>query len=303
MTPQEFLTEVLGTTHKMPADKVAALFNADGTIKDTAKTDFYAADQARVQEFEAREKTAMDNGYKKAQSEILDMKEKEIKDKYGLTGSKKRGLLEIIDEVASQAASKAATVDPDKIKAHPEYIKMQDELTAQIKDANKTWEEKYKNFEKEVNNEKVFSNISKKADGILSGFGLPEDANLAANQKALLHIELKKYNFAPNGDDYIITDSEGKVVNDQHGHRKNFETLVSEIAGKFWPKKDGQNRSGSGAQNNQQNNNGQTANPWKGKITNDDTYSNAMSKAKTGEERIQIDDAYEEYKSSNGGGQ
>lgn len=297
MEIKDFLTEVLGKTYKMPADKVAALFNADGTIADNAKDSLYAAHQAIVQEFESREKVAQDNGYKKAQSEILDMKEKEIKQEFGLNGSKSRGLLEIVKEIAAQATSKGSTIDADKIKLHPEYIKLQDDSKAAMEKIAKEWEEKYNNREAEITGEKTFTEISKKADAYLSGFGLPEDEKLSAKQKSWLYNELKQYKFTPNGDDYVITGPDGKVVNDNLGHRKNFETLVNELAAGYWPKKDGKERSGSGAQNNQGGAGAAKVNPWKGKVTDDVTYSNAIKNAKTAEERIEITDAYEEHQS------
>lgn len=302
MEVKVFLTEVLGKTYKMPAEKVASLFNDDGTIKDTAPNEIFALDQVRVQEFETREKTHGDNMYKKAQSEILDMKEKEIKEKFNLTGSKKRGLIEIIEEISTAAAAKASTIDPAKIQTHPDYIKMQDELTAQINQKETEWKQKYEQFENQINHEKTFSVISKKADGFLSNFGLPEDQNLAANQKRLLEAELNNYKFTPDstGNDYVITDKDGKVVNDQHGHRKNFETLVNEIASKYWPKKEGQNRSGSGAQNNNGNGTAAKPNPWKGKVIDDATYSAAITKATTAEERMEITEAYEAHQNGDG---
>jgi hypothetical protein len=297
METKQFLTEVLGKTYKTPAEKVAELFNSDGTIKDDAPAQIFALDQVRVQEFEAREKLAGDNMYKKAQSEILDMKEKEIKEKFGLNGSKKKGLIEIIEEVATQAAAKAATVDPDKIKLHPEYIKLQDELTAQINSKETEWKQKFEERENQINHEKTFSVINKKADAFLQNFGLPEDQTIANNQKRLLQLELNDYKFTPDstGNDYVITDKDGKVVNDQHGHRKNFETLVNEIASKYWPKKDGQARSGAGAENNQGGVGAANVNKWKGKVTDDATYSKLISEAKTAEERMEITDAYEDH--------
>lgn len=296
---KDFLTEVLGKTYKMPADKVAELFNSDGTIKDDAPNQVLSLDQVRIQEFETREKTHGDNMYKKAQSEILDMKEKEIKEKFNLTGSKKKGLLDIIAEIESQAITKASAIDPAKITTHPEFIKMQDQLTAQVTEKEKEWKDKYETREKEINKEKTFSQISKRADGILSGFALPEKEELANNQKTLLYQELNKYNFQQNGDDYIITDSEGKVVNDQHGHRKNFDALVAELSAKYWVKKDGVDRQGTGAANNANaNNNGAgaaKANKWKGKINNETDLINAMSQPGiTPEDRIEMGAALEE---------
>jgi hypothetical protein len=298
MKHKEFLAAFLGKTLNIPADKVASLLNEDETeVKDTALNELLALDAARVKSYKDKEAEVFDNGYKKAQKEVMGQREKEIKEKFGIT-SEKQGL-DLIAEIITAEAGKKAELEPEKVKLHPEYIRLQDDLTKKLKETEKTWKDKYEGREAEIQKEKVFSGVASKADSVLSGYGLPEDVNLAKNQKALLHNELNQYTFQPNGDDYVIVDKDGKVVNDEHGHRKNFESLVNEIASKYWPKLDGAARSGSGAENNPGTGTGAAAskakaNPWKGKVKTEADYTTAMAGAKTAEDRMAIDDAYNE---------
>lgn len=287
MEIKELLNGFLGKTLNMPAEKVASLFNEDGTVKDNALNDILALDTMRVHTFKSEATSEFDNGYKKAQREVLEVREKEIREKFGVTSNKKG--LELIDEIVTTKAGQTVALEPEKVKLHPEYIKLQDELTKRLNETETTWKEKFDSREKQIANEKTFDAISKKADSLLAGkYALPEDLKLSTNQKKLLLMELKEYGFQPNGDDFVIVDKDGKVKNDAHGNRISFETLINDIASNYWPKLDGQQRQGSGADNNA-NVNGQGANAYKGKIKSEDDYVNAMQNATTAEQRIAID--------------
>lgn len=287
---KEFLTAFLGTTYKMPAEKVASLFNEDGTVKDNALQDLLTVDATRIASLKSEGQTMFDNGFKKAQSEVLSLREKEIKEKYGVTTDKKG--LDLIDEIVTAKAGQKVEMEPEKVKLHPEYIKLQDDLTNKLKTTETELNQKYKTLEEGYAKEKTFGVISKKADSILAGYGLPEDEKLSNNQKKLLHLQLNEYSFQPNGEDFIVVDKEGKVVNDEYGHRKSFDSLVNEIAGNYWPKLEGERRTGTGATNNAAQNNNQAAKPndYKGKIKTSQDYVDSMSKAKNAEERMQIDE-------------
>lgn len=285
---KDFLIALLGKTLNMAPDKVAALFNADGTeLLPTALNEILTADATRVQTIKAENQTYFDNGFKKAQVEVLSKSEKDIKAKFAIVSDKVG--LDLIDEIVTLKAGEKANLEPDKVKLHPEYLKLQDELTNKLKESETSWKTKYDTREAEIGREKTFAVISKKADALLSGYGLPEDEKLRDNQKKLLHLELNKYGFQQHNDDFVIVDADGKPVNDEHGHRKNFDTLVQEIASQYWPKLEGQGKSGSGAQNN----GGQGAgaaklNPYKGKIKSEQDYISLVGQAKTAEERIAI---------------
>lgn len=295
MEIKDLLNGFLGKTLNMPAEKVASLFNEDGTVKDTSLNEILALDTTRVQTFKSEATSEFDNGYKKAQREVLELREKEIREKFGINSNKKG--LELIDEIVTAKAGQTVALEPEKVKLHPEYIKLQDELNKRLQETETTWKEKYDSREKEIANEKTFETISKKADSLLAGkYALPEDLKLSNNQKKLLLMELKEYGFQPNGEDFVIVDKDGKVKNDAHGNRISFETLINDIASNYWPKLDGQQRQGSGANNNA-NSNSQAANVYKGKIKTEDDYVNEMAKATTPEQRMAID---AEFSSSTG---
>jgi len=292
MKHTEFLTALLGQTLNVPAEKVTSLFaNEEGTeLKPEALTEILELNTKKVAGFKAENQTYFDNGMKKATKEVLSDREKEIKEKYGVTSDKVG--LELIDEIISAKSVKSKDMDPDKVKSSPEYIKLQDEMTNKVKAIETEWKEKLDLKEKEYADEKTFSIVDKKADEILAGFALPEDQKLRANQRKLIVDELKKYKYQDNNGEFVILDENGKVLEDGHGNRVNFKTFVENGAGKYWPKLEGEKRSGSGGNNNASGN-GQQNNGWTGKpIKTEEDYKRAMGEAKDGKERIAIQDEY-----------
>jgi len=295
---KEFITALLTKTLNLSAEKVASLFNEDGSeLLPNALNEILALNSTHVNALKTENQTYFDNGYKKAQSEVLVSKEKEVKEKFGFNSDKKG--LELIEEIIISEAGKKVNLQGDNVKLHPEFVKLQDELNAKIKTTETDWQSKFDNREKDIVKEKNLTNISKKADTLLAQYGLPEDANLSANQKILLKFELDKYNFQPNGDDFIISDNEGKPVNDEHGHRITVDTLIHKIASKYWLKLDGEQRRGSGASNDvskvDKDGKPLTINPYKNKINNEEDFIKALSvPGLKAEDRILIDAAYSE---------
>lgn len=308
MKLKEFLAGFLGKTLNMPSDKVAALLNADESeVNDTALQELLALDATRVQTFKEAETKEFDNGYKKAQREVLSVKEKELKQKYALT-TETKGLDAIVEEIITNKAGQKIEIEEDKVKVHPAFIKMQDELKKSNKTEIDALQKKYDDREKDISRKENFTVIGEIADQFLDGYALPEDPKLAANQKKIIKEKLfNLFDFEKNpndetGKDFIIkTRNEGKILNNPQGYRKTIDVLLDEEASQLWPKKEGKKREGSGADNDDQTKGKgqQGTNKYKGKITNDATYSEHFSKATTADDRLAIDDAYNEFKATN----
>lgn len=290
-TFKETLSAFLLKTLNLSEEKVAELLNSEGTeFKPEALAALLAADTERVKVFKDENQVYFDNGLKKATKEVLTDFEKKVKEKYGITSDKKGD--ELIEEIVLTKAGKPGAVDEAKVKAHPLYIKLQDDAAKAVTAKETEWQEKYNNYEKGVTKEKTFSEILKRANPLLEKFELPKAQALKDAQLKLLTDELNKYDFQKNENDFVIL-ADGKVVEDGHGKRTNLDDLVQSIAAKYWPKLEGKPRSGSGATNDQSGQ-GQQGSQWNGKVpTNDDEFSSAIGNAKTAEERIQITEAYD----------
>lgn len=294
MTHKEFLTAFLGRTLNIPADKVASLLNDDGTeIKPEALTELLALDATRVQNFKTENQTYFDNGFKKAEKEAFTKREKEIKEKYGIT-SDKIGL-ELIEEIITAKAGAKVELEEDKVKLHPAFVTMQDQLNKKIRETETTWKEKYEGYEKTIAKEKTFEKVFKDAETELAGLKpiLPKDAAKAAAQKGWFKDRLNKYGYVNQNGTTVITDENGKALEDGHGNRITFKALVQQIANEYWEFEDGTERGGSGGDNDA-GGKGTKGTPYKGKVpTSEAEYSAAFSQCKNAEERIALTDAWE----------
>ncbi len=298
---QDILTAFLGKTLNMPTEKVATLFKKNGEEEDlTAEslTTLLSEDAARVKAFKDENETHFLNGQKKATKELGTNRDKEIKEKFGIT-SDKIGL-ELIEEVLT-AKTGAATLDVEKVKVHPEYLKMEKELAAKIAETETAWKTKFDSREQELAEEKTFSNISTKADTILASLKpiLSKDPEKAKNQKQLLVNELKGFKYQDNNGELTILKPDGKRLEDIHGKPIGFDSLIKEISSKYWDFESGESRSGTGATNDPPGAGGNQggATKWNGSIPkNDDEFSKEMLKlsgSENSEKRIQLLDAYE----------
>ncbi len=270
-TTKEFLTAFLGKTLNLPAEKVAELLNSEGTeLNADALDKVLALDATRVAAFKAENDTHFKNGQAKATKEILTDREKEIKEKFAITSDKKG--VELIEEIITIKAGAAVSMEPDKVKLHPTFIAMQDDLTKKLNDTTKDLTTKYETLEKTHTKEKIFSGVVKNAEAVLSKLKpiLPSDATKAANQKQLLLNELNQFDYIEQDGKILITDKAGKVVEDGHGNRKNFESIVTEAATKYWDFEDGTERGGSGGSNDGNNGGAGGTTKWKGAVPKTD---------------------------------
>lgn len=279
---KKIITAFLEKTLNYSADKVAQVFVKNGDDEElvpNALDILLPDDVARIQTIKDAGKTMFDNGYKKAQGEVLSKMEADIKAKFGID-SDKQGIELIEETIAAKipAAGKGA-LDDDKVKTHKVFLDREKELLKQIKDAETAGETKLKEFQDGVAKEKTFSDVSAKANTVLEGLKpiLSKDPVKAANQKKLLMDELGGFSYEKNGDDIIILNKEGKRHEDQHGKPISFDTLVKETANKYWDFEQGEEHQGSGADKGAQNQGAAGAkNKWTGKLPNNDEEFTAI---------------------------
>lgn len=297
---QDILTAFLGKTLNMPTEKVATLFKKNGEedeLTAEALSTLLTEDASRVKAFKEENDTYFLNGQKKATKEFGINRDKEIKEKFAIT-SEKIGL-ELIEEVLT-AKTGAATLDVEKVKVHPEFLKMEKELAAKIAETETTWKSKFDLREQELVEEKTFSNISTKADTLLAELKpiLSKDPEKAKNQKQLLINELKGFKYQDNNGELTILKSDGKRLEDIHGKPVGFDSLIKEISSKYWDFETATSRSGTGATNDTDTGKGDNgATKWSGTTPkNDDEFSKEMLKlsgSENADKRIQLLDAYE----------
>ncbi|MES2395670.1 MAG: hypothetical protein V4549_06690 [Bacteroidota bacterium] len=247
LNEKEFITGVLSKTLNLDDAGVAALYNADGTMKDDALTNVLDLDVKRIAAVKPDTKKHFDEGYKKAQSEVLTKRDKELKDKFGIT-SDKIGV-ELFNEIISEQVKKAGgELNEDAVKKHPVYISAVDKLTKDKEDAVKAETEKLTQFQTEQKKKETFSSVSSKALDFFNSLKpiLSTDQTKAKNQMNDFVDKLKGYEYEVQDDDKIIVLKDGKVLEDGHGNRVPFEKVVKETADKYYDFHQAEKRSNAG---------------------------------------------------------
>lgn len=246
LNEKDFIAGFLSKTLNMDADGVAALYNADGTLKDDALTNVLGLDVERVKGMKPDTKKVFDDGYKKASSEVLSKRDNELKEKFGIK-SDKIGI-ELINEVVSEQVKKAGVeLNEDAIKKHPVYISMVDKLTSEKETAVQAETEKLTKYQTEQKKKETFSTVASKALEHFHSFKpiLSQDQTKAKNQMNDFVEKMKGYDYEVQGDKIIVL-KDGKVLEDGHGNRIPFEKVVKDTADMYYDFHAAEKRSSAG---------------------------------------------------------
>lgn len=279
----------------MADGQIAALFNADGTeLLPEAANSLTQHDATRIGKFKTDSKTeGFNQGHQKGFSEGATKIEEEIKVKHAITSDKKG--IELLDEIIAEKSKPVKLeLEEDKVKAHPAFIKMRDDLEKKVKETDTTWKTKYEDRDKSIAKEQMFKSVLDKAKTQVTSLKpiLPKDAAKAEKQMELLVMELAKLEYNDDADKkgYIIL-KDGKSLEDANGNRIQFEQLVKNIASGIWDFEEGSSRS-TGANNNDDSGASSKKNLNVKTPANEKEYMEAIANEKDPEKRMAIDDAY-----------
>jgi len=200
----------------------------------TAEQTILDWDAARVKELKSTTtKTAFDDGYKKANSEVLAKFENDFKTKTGYKSDKKG--LDLILEYAGSIQTKDGAITEDAIKKHPLYLSLQEEKETAVKDALTQGEEKLNQFQTEIKKKETFNSVAQKALEIFHSAKpvLSSDPIKAKKQEELFLRELKAFDYELQGERIVVL-KEGKVYENQNGHPLKFDDLVKTTANDYF---------------------------------------------------------------------
>lgn len=278
MTPEEkkILEGFLSKTLKIDTEDFASLYNDAGEL--TSLTVASEADASRIKKLKEDAASQYKRGIKEGASKI----EKELKDKYELD-SELEGV-ELIDHILTEKITEAR-VSTDDITKHPDYIKLKLETDKLLKTKDKEWQKKFDEREGEVKRQMVFGKVKDLALAELDNLRpiLPEDAKKAQKWKEKFIEEISHFDYQ-EGDSGFAVLKEGKPIQDSHGYVKTFADHVKETAQDFFEFQAAEDRTGTGHRTTQ------TSPTFRPK--NQTEYIDAMKKAKTPQERIQIMKSY-----------
>lgn len=256
MEIKEILRGIMTTALKMSTEEVAELLEkTDGQEILNAILD---KDKVRVAELG---KTKYQDGYKKAKGESLTEFEKSVKEKYGVADENLQGI-ELVESIvakhiedakkASGKTGKGAEATEDEIKKHPMYVALENKLKTDLEATENNWKQKLSEQEKAFKKDKSFTSVKEIAQNILSSgkYLLPEDANIATNQKGLF------LNSLANGYEYEQVDNttlvlqNGKRLEDEHGHSVTLDDFLNKQASMYFPIKASNGGGNAGNGNN-----------------------------------------------------
>ena len=193
-------------------------------------------------------KPAFQDGFKKAQGEILTKFEKDLKEKFGLE-SDKMGL-ELVEELVSKKSEggQGGDLTEDAIKRSKVFQDMESNLKKQIKQTETDFQNKINEIQDGYKAEQTFSNVSQKALQIFNGLNpiLPQNKTVADNQVKFFVNTLKDFKFDVQDERIVVMDKDGKVLEDGHGNSRSFEDIVKETASGLFEFKANNGGSGSG---------------------------------------------------------
>lgn len=193
-------------------------------------------------------KPAFQDGFKKAQGEILKKFEKDLKEKFGLE-SDKMGL-ELVEELVSKKSEggQGGDLTEDAIKRSKVFQDMESNLKKQIKQTETDYQAKINEIQDGYKAEQTFSNVSQKALQIFNGLNpiLPQNKTVADNQVKFFVNTLKDFKFDVQDERIVVMDKDGKVLEDGHGNSRSFEDIVKETASGLFEFKANNGGSGSG---------------------------------------------------------
>src|SRR5688572_11605099 len=163
---KELLSAFLSATLNMDEAGVASLYKDGGTeLLPEALDILKAKDVERVKKLKPNTQEFIDNGYKKAQSEIMSKLEKEFKEKTGFSSEKKG-----IDLFVEYAESKIQSTDvtEDAVKRHPIFISSIEKLTKEKEEAVTAKQKEFEDFQNGIKKRETFSSVANKATEIFN---------------------------------------------------------------------------------------------------------------------------------------
>lgn len=299
---KDVLIGFLSKTLNMDNESVAGLLykkTDDGKITEEANPDalksLLALDAERVKGLkgDTDTKTAFDNGYKKAQKEVAERWEKDVKETLGLKDSDKVGV-ELLKEGIAKITK--TPLEDDKVKVHPLFLQLEKKLNDEKAAIEAEWKGKFEEVEKQTKRKETFSKVKGKGAEYFDGLNpvLSTDVAKAATLRSEFLDKVEAFDWEQSGDDFIQM-KDGKRVEDSHGHPVTLKVFVTNEASKRFDFKKQEPKGNAGNKND----GGGGFKLEKIPATKEE-LTTAIFNAKSGEERLALKAAFE--KSQNGAG-
>jgi hypothetical protein len=292
---KEVIMSFLSKTLNMDSESISEkLFkkSEDGQltdeINDNALSELLSFDAARIQKL--RESTPkreeLENQYKRGQKEALLELETKLKKKYDvtedLTGTS------LVDSIVGKVQS--VKLDDEKVKMHPLVLDLQEKLTRQVDETKREYEARIEALETGYKRKETFGAVNAKIKEIFDSARpiLPTDPSKAAIARDEFTERFKDYDYEILENGRILPVSNGKRLEDAHGNPIYLDQLVKDQVVRRFDIQQQTDKGGGGNKNDPN-----PANGFKIPKTFEE-YENAIYQAKTSDERIAINQAWEQ---------
>ena len=239
------LSGLLEKAYNFQPDEIAELIDkSDEELDDSVVlASILDKDKARIG---SHSKTKFDDGYKKAEKKVRSEVESKLKELFGVeSDAEGEELFEVIKtkSTSSGTGKQGKDFTPDEIKKHPVFLDMEKIYKSQLDKTKSEFEEKLTTREKEWNRERTFGSVSKKALEIFESLNpiLSTDTSRAANQKNDFLGKFRNFEFE-EVEGKVIISKDGKVLEDEHGHKVDFDKLVRTTAEQYFDFKKAEDR-------------------------------------------------------------
>lgn len=232
-TEKELLTGLLSKTLNLDEAGVAALYNADGALNDDALESVLKLDSERIAKLKPDTKKIFNDGYKKAQSEVAEKKEKAISEAVGFnTDLKGEEFDTALAEFVSTKATAGKDITDDVVKQHPVFKAREKELLKQVKEADEKATAKVEEITRATVRKETLAKVHAKAIAAIKDKALlPADEQKQIKQMKLLLLDpLAVYEYEFDGDEITGITKDGVRLEDKHGNALAFDDLILSTA-------------------------------------------------------------------------
>jgi hypothetical protein len=236
----EVFNAFLAQTLNKPVEEVSELlYQSDDegkvTLKENALDVLLNLDKSRISQIKGKSEEILNNGYKKAQAEILPRLEKEFREKTGYDSDKKG--LELFLDYADSVKNQKVKLSDDEFKLDSRFLnaekQWQSKINEEITKVKGEYEGKLTEYQSKEKQSKVFLAVDKVISGL--NVKLPENQKAKENQKnAFLNSLLNDgYDYDFQEDGIIVKKGEARLE-DEHGNLLKFDSFVKSKALDFF---------------------------------------------------------------------
>jgi hypothetical protein len=292
---KELIMGFLSKTLNMDSESISEkLFkkSEDGQLTDdltdNALSELLQFDAARVQKLRegSPKREELENQYKRGQKEALLELETKLKKKYDVT--EEITGVSLVDSIVGKIQS--VKLDDEKVKMHPLVLDLQDKLTRQVDETKREYEARIAALETGYKRKETFGVVNAKIKEFFDAARpiLPTDPSKAAIARDEFADRFRDYDYEILDNGKILPVKDGKRLEDAHGNPLYLDYLVKDqVVRRFDIQQ--QDPKGGGGNKNDPNPRNDFAIP-----KNFEEYENAIYNAKTSEERIAINQAWEQ---------